>query len=614
MPENYFGNMVWWIGVVEDRISDPLELGRVKCRIVGYHSQNKNEMPTNDLPWCYVMQPITSAAMNGIGTTPTGMVEGTHVIGFFQDGVNAQEPVIMGTIGGIPQKTSSPQSGFVDPKSIYPKLDFLNESDTNRLAKNKKKFDDNLFEDLEFTEILETILTNRENKKGVELARGKTFASLNDLTDSTVEGIINTIRDIRTELGKLLNDLPEGITSDDITNAQQELVNLSNEFTDLSATGRGGILIEDLTDVFKDKAGNIIDSIANPDIGGIDLRSIDFSSLGLGGVDDLIGDFSFETVMNDIQTIVTQSIETVVDSILPDFQDTILKTFTDTEAFTDIFGDSFDFSVDGLSGAISEVVNIDLNTVFDGGFSNLLSGGIPVPGMGCNKKTSIDVPDSEAAPKYPFNHVRETESGHVKEYDDTEGKERIHEAHKTGTFYEIFPDGKKVTQVVNDNYLVVLEDDNVVIDGSCNVVIGSNASVVVEGCNLDIQIDKGNINILLKKGDVALDVLKGDVKMKVIKGDVSAMITKGDLSATCGGKIDLKSVGDIKLNSGGSIDLNAASKIDIIAGGKVSIDGAIIDIAGGSGVVSSTANSAVDRFGASTAVSGASQNVEGVDF
>ena len=35
---------------------------------------------------------------------------------------------------------------------------------------------------------------------------------------------------------------------------------------------------------------------------------------------------------------------------------------------------------------------------------------------------------------YPKNHVYETESGHIKEFDDTEGAERIHEYHKSGTF------------------------------------------------------------------------------------------------------------------------------------------------------------------------------------
>ena len=101
---NMYGNFVWWQGVVEDR-TDPLFLGRCRVRILGYHTDSKEAglgIPTVDLPWATPSQPITSAAMNGIGSTPLGPVEGTWVFGFFRDGENAQEPVIIGTFGVIP--------------------------------------------------------------------------------------------------------------------------------------------------------------------------------------------------------------------------------------------------------------------------------------------------------------------------------------------------------------------------------------------------------------------------------------------------------------------------------------------------------------------------------
>ena len=51
------GNFVWWTGVVEDR-NDPKALGRCRVRIVGYHDQNKNEIPTEKLPWAHPITPI----------------------------------------------------------------------------------------------------------------------------------------------------------------------------------------------------------------------------------------------------------------------------------------------------------------------------------------------------------------------------------------------------------------------------------------------------------------------------------------------------------------------------------------------------------------------------
>lgn len=87
----------WFIGVVEDRM-DPEKMGRCRVRIYGYHTESKTLLPTKDLPWATPIQPITSAAISGIGSSPLGPVDGTWVIGFFLDGEDMQQPAIFGTI------------------------------------------------------------------------------------------------------------------------------------------------------------------------------------------------------------------------------------------------------------------------------------------------------------------------------------------------------------------------------------------------------------------------------------------------------------------------------------------------------------------------------------
>jgi hypothetical protein len=126
---------VWFIGVVEDNASDPLKLGRVKVRCVGWHTDDKTLIPTKDLPWSHVMLPVTSASMNGIGDAPVGLLNGSHVIGFFRDGTKAQEPVIIGSIPGIPEDAPISALGYNDPNARYPLQAHLNEPDTNRLAR-----------------------------------------------------------------------------------------------------------------------------------------------------------------------------------------------------------------------------------------------------------------------------------------------------------------------------------------------------------------------------------------------------------------------------------------------------------------------------------------------
>ncbi|MDX8383195.1 MAG: hypothetical protein R8M45_03870 [Ghiorsea sp.] len=156
-----FGNDAYfWTGVVEDR-HDPLQLGRVRVRIVGHHTNQLKEVkdsslgiPVKHLPWAHPLMPITSASMNGIGETPIGPVEGTWVCGFSRDGMACQSLVYMGTLTGIPTSAAETKLGFGDnelcspiagrphrqsePAETYPKAAHLNESDVNRLARNAK--------------------------------------------------------------------------------------------------------------------------------------------------------------------------------------------------------------------------------------------------------------------------------------------------------------------------------------------------------------------------------------------------------------------------------------------------------------------------------------------
>jgi hypothetical protein len=97
---------VWFIGVVEDR-EDPLKLGRVRVRIYDVHSQNKALLPTDQLPWASILMPAFSPSHDKVGISPTGLTIGSTVVGFFADGNECNQPVIMGTMFGIPENNIS---------------------------------------------------------------------------------------------------------------------------------------------------------------------------------------------------------------------------------------------------------------------------------------------------------------------------------------------------------------------------------------------------------------------------------------------------------------------------------------------------------------------------
>jgi hypothetical protein len=427
-----YGEFIWWQGVVEDRV-DPLKLGRCRVRILGYHTDNKQEglgIPTADLPWATPSQPITSAAMNGIGTTPMGPVEGTWVFGFFRDGKNAQEPVITGTFGGIPEDGANPSLGFNDPDGKYPLQTNLNEPDTNRLATGSGA----LPVDSKYGEDSPSLISKRKSR----------------------------------QLGT-----PTAL------------------------------------------AGDMSTSIANSD--------------------------------NDA-----------------------LYTSTLWNEPNPRYGGTADSSTEYLS--------------------------------------SVGISSA-----YPYNHVRQGESGHIEEWDDTPSAERLHKFHKTGTFEEIQPDGTKVTKIVGNEYEITLKNKKVLIKGTCEVTIEGDCRMLYQGdlvqevygdYHLHIQGDKrtkihgnevtevladrkvvvnGNDDLMIDKqqtinitGDRTIGI--GGNLSETIIGDVQKTYV-GTLATVVGESSTLVAVGTIDITGLGNVGISSDTRIDVLAD--------IINITGTTGNITS---------------------------
>jgi hypothetical protein len=132
-------------------------------------------------------------------------------------------------------------------------------------------------------------------------------------------------------------------------------------------------------------------------------------------------------------------------------------------------------------------------------------------------------PASTYAPEYPYNNVMETESGHVKEYDDTPGLERITERHKSGTNYEITANGSKNETIVRDNYRLVIGQDTlevygdvrIIVSGHCDLAVAGNVTTAIGGDMLS-TVDG---NITLKNTDAVNKriILDGNA---IVKGNL----------------------------------------------------------------------------------------------
>jgi hypothetical protein len=114
LKSNYIGKdgFYWWIGQVanqnswkgksqfsEEKGSDgKVWAARCKVRIVGHHTFDGNVLPDEDLPWAQIMMdPAFGSTQGGMGAT-INLKGGETCFGFFIDGDDAQQPVVMGLL------------------------------------------------------------------------------------------------------------------------------------------------------------------------------------------------------------------------------------------------------------------------------------------------------------------------------------------------------------------------------------------------------------------------------------------------------------------------------------------------------------------------------------
>jgi len=145
-----FVHPMFFIGVVEDR-NDPRAEGRVRVRAFGIHGSNQ-DIPTEELPWATLI-----IGNHDVNFTPPPL--NAWVFGFFIDGRDAQQPMILGLIpaqateivnpavtgwGAVPAEDydragqgTRPRDLGLSPMSKLATGEFLNETYNEALETNR---------------------------------------------------------------------------------------------------------------------------------------------------------------------------------------------------------------------------------------------------------------------------------------------------------------------------------------------------------------------------------------------------------------------------------------------------------------------------------------------
>lgn len=186
-------------------------------------------------------------------------------------------------------------------------------------------------------------------------------------------------------------------------------------------------------------------------------------------------------------------------------------------------------------------------------------------------------PRSAYAAQYPFNKTNTTVSGHIFEVDDTPRSERIHVYHKSGSYVEMFPDGRVVMKSNESNFDICRKDKNIIVDeGDINLIsnqantnIESYKSVNIKSASSDIAlVAKTNAGIVAEEGAI----ISGKTSTEVVSEE-SIIIKSGDT-------IDIDSSGKLTLKSGSSLSIESGSDISIESSGSVNIECSSLNIRG----------------------------------
>ena len=581
--KNFMGKdgFQWFIGVVEDRM-DPKKLGRLRVRCLGYHTEDLGKLPTSDLPWAHPMNPITSATVSGVGQSPLGCVEGSWVVGFFTDGAAAQMPCIIGTLPGVPASLPVKAEKGTDGKYIGKGFqDYINAAypreaqttDVNRLAVN------------ETTEVPDTEAVDGGNQV-VEFTGGEQNTEQENLP-GTVQYIAKNNRNstsdtikmaqfqadlqyqlekkgfnsssAKAEITKAAADIKKNYhkiykLKDKVLNARENILTGAANHIDtvvqktvnaLSGEADIGTLLKDSILVNADgklyTPGNLKDILpANLNVDAIaagiqKIKAFDIKNLSVKSLDSFASMLPIKIPGNLIKgDVVAGALKFFKSPMKKITNNPHLSSVIDTATLTKSIGsaqiDGIFEGLTGSSGASSIIGNLgSIPADLDFG----LSGG------------AWSEPPSPYAAVYPYNHVYESESGHIREYDDTAGAERIHERHKSGSSYEIGPDGTKVTRVKHDNYEIISNDDYLHVQGTrrqtvdegvrirCNANSTPGNSYNIEvglGSNCNIEVNGGNINLTTLSAG-----LGGDINMNVSR----------NLNINVGGSMNIGVIGQI---------------------------------------------------------------------
>lgn len=565
--------MQLYTGCVENRY-DPLKLGRCQVRVVGLHTHDKSQLKTADLPWAYPMQPLTSAAMSGVGHSPLGPVEGTWVVVMFRDN-DEQQPLILGTIGGIPQAQGSidqdedgmilKEDGYLPntDQQVFQSNDGTNVSSTAATPTPEatglaaassyspsqdainliKKFEGKRLTAYQDSVGIWTIGYGTTKINGAPISPGQTITDAQAdqyLTDHVTAMVAPSVKSLKAPITQSMFDAMCCLTYN------------------IGSGNFGGSTLKQNVNVTKylDAATNFLDwnKAGGKVLNGLTTRRMAEKDLFLkDGIPNVAGDLTPMQSQTPVGTVAPAT--SAPSNGLKNGGAAMVLGFKDPNGKYPLYLNEPD------TNKLARHEDIKKTIVY----KKELAREKQVETAAGKKWDQSRIPYNA---DYPFNHVYMGESGHVMEFDDTPHKERIHIYHKAGTFTEIDANGTQVNRIVGDNYEILERNGFVYIKGALDVTIDGDHNVKINNAlNVDVS-GKTTINVF---NDAVMNI-SGSYDLSV-KEDFNIRARSINM--------ETYNYGNFNVKSSGAVNVESDFAQNFLAGATFNVDSVRADINSG---------------------------------
>jgi hypothetical protein len=247
---------IWWVGQVVDQTKWAGNLSgtptkttkeqkgfdfRYKVRIMGYHTAAPGDLSDDDLPWASVMLPVTAGTSGGARQTPQ-LRQGNFVYGFFIDGEDAQQPIIMGVIGynqytavmkNVPDTPFSPFSGYTVKDTVPRSALGTTQEEGEAVAEDVEKSKTNNKEVMESPAALVSRKDGASKEQYENKSKPKHIPTISRCEPAPLVGIQREVKNMLSEvkrIQKTANDW-ETKVSTKIDNIEKEIAKVKDNAT-----------------------------------------------------------------------------------------------------------------------------------------------------------------------------------------------------------------------------------------------------------------------------------------------------------------------------------------------------------------------------------------------